>query len=61
MLEREVARVLAGATQPDATDIRSALRREIEAFAWSLVFRLAGDAADQESDAVEHPLDGTLA
>jgi len=61
MLEREVAGLLAGAPETDATDIRSALRQEIESFAWSLVSRLARDAANQESGAVEIPLDRTLA
>jgi hypothetical protein len=61
MLEREVARLLAGATETDAIDIRLVLRREIETFAWSLVSRLAGEAADAEAAVDKIPLDRTLA
>jgi len=59
MFERETARLISA--EVNATDIRSALRQEVEAFAWDLISRLAGTDTAVDIDLDEIPLDRTLA
>jgi hypothetical protein len=40
---------------------RSALRRQMEAFAWDLLSRLAGVLPDEQQTSLEKPLDTSVA